>query len=120
MKTLIISATFLLIAFGASAQTTKVKSKAVANDSIYLVKGSFEMSPIVVNLQKDTGRSLNYSILLGRDTTTAHSVHLIIYNRAALPVATFDLAVPASSKLTTLINSLDAFIASRIPQIQKQ
>jgi hypothetical protein len=111
----------LIAAIGAFGQT-QVVSK-VLGDNIWLVKGSFEITPIIATIKGDTARSVNYTLTVGRDTssTTSYQISINLFDKSGAVLATDFISLTPSQypKWTALINALDAYVQNKRPRLIK-
>lgn len=109
----------LMIAIGANAQT-KVKSTALA-DSIWIVKGGYEISPTVVNLAGDTARSAIYNITFSRDTTSIPITTIMLFDKHGGQIVSLTQSADANTyeNWASLIPFLDNFIQNVYKRIVK-
>lgn len=116
----LVTLAFLLAAFGAHAQFTRVKSKSALADSIWLPKGAREMQPIVVNTHGDTARSFCYVVDFSRDTTGMTTIQPSVYDKYGNLLKGEYLLMPGSNykKWGLLIVPLDSYIHTQYPRIQ--
>jgi len=108
----------LIVAIGAKAQITKIKS--YLNDSIYVVKGYKQLTPIVVTATGDTARSmLWYAGPISRDSTASTTLLLVFYDKNANIVMTKNagIAESAYTKWSTLFTAIDTYIHNQIGRI---
>jgi hypothetical protein len=121
MKKLTITFSLLIVAIGSFAQPIiKVKSK-VLSDSIFMYRGGFEVTGIIVDTNGDTARSCSYSLTFYRDTLGSGNVFLNYYDKKA-NFLTQDLLPFAQSGYPdwiAFLTPLDAFVHTKRPRVIK-
>lgn len=120
MKKLIILP-LLIVAIGVFGQTT-VTSKALG-DQIVLQKSAFEITPIIATANGDTARSISWMTdRLLRDTTTAFSVTVTLYDKSGNGLSTVNQTIPAGTfaKWAAFISKIDTYILNQKKRLVKQ
>lgn len=109
---------FLVAAIGASAQTSKIKS--YLGDSITVVKGSRQLTPIVVTLNGDTARSYIWYVgPISRDSTASTSIIVNLYDKNGNAIGNRGLNISESAytKWSGLFTAIDNYLHNQIPRI---
>jgi PKD repeat protein len=108
----------LMSAIGAKAQTSRIKS--YLGDSITVIKGYKQLTPIIITVTGDTARSiLWYTGNISRDSTAQTSINIIFYDKNAnvLDTKSIGIAESAYTKWSTLFNAVDNYIHNQISRI---
>ena len=108
----------LLIALSSSAQISKVKS--YLGDSIWMYRGSRQLTPIVVTINGDTARSVLWYVgPISRDSTASTVLNITLYDRNASPIASRNLGISESAynRWSGLFTAIDNYIHNQIGRI---
>jgi len=108
----------LTAAIGAKAQTSRIKS--YLGDSISVVKGYRQLTPIVITISGDTARSiLWYTGNISRDSTAQTSVNIIFYDRNAIVLGTKSIGIGenAYTRWSGLFTAIDNYVHNQITRI---
>lgn len=108
----------LILAIGAKAQTSRIKS--YLGDSITVIKGYKQLTPIVITITGDTARSiLWYTGNISRDSTAQTSINIMFFDKNANVLGTKSLGIAESAygKWSTLFTAIDNYVHNQITRI---
>ena len=99
---------FILLAFvalSASAQTRK--QSEVLTDSIVIVQGAIEITPVIVNAQGDSARSIGFTAFqVTADTAQGCQTYVQLFDKNGKSIAEFNQPIPAAVKNVWLDDSV--------------
>lgn len=108
----------LIAAIGAKAQTSRIKS--YLGDSITVIKGYKQLTPIVITITGDTARSiLWYTGNISRDSTAQTSINIMFFDRNANVLGTKNIGIAESAygKWSGLFTAIDNYVHNQIGRI---
>lgn len=107
----------LLAAIEAKSQT---KIKSYLGDSIVVVKGYRQLTPIIITVQGDTARSILWYVgPISRDSTASATITAIFYDKKGNTIGVKNIGVSESAytKWSTLFTAIDTFLSNQVTRI---
>lgn len=117
MKKIII---FLLLIAAIKVNAQNIRIKSYLGDSITVVKGYRQLTPILVTMTGDTARSYTwYTGPILRDSTANTCINLMLFDRNAQVVGIKSLSISETTytKWSSLFTAIDNYIHNQISRI---
>jgi hypothetical protein len=107
----------LLAATRVNAQNIRIKS--YLGDSITVIKGYKQLTPIIVTMNGDSARSCIWYVNISRDSTSSGSLNVLLFDKNAAVIGNRTLSIQESNynKWSGLFTAIDNYLHNQISRI---